>query len=464
MKKVAIIGCGFSGTLTAIQLIKNTTLPFELILIDKRESFNKGIAYNPNSKIQLLNVIASRMSAFQDNPLHFLKWASAKDEFSGIPEDVLANTFLPRYIYGQYLMEIWEEAIQSSSAGQLQITVKDARVIDMEVLNNQVNLMLDNNEKLTVQWCVIASGNHIPRNSGILSDQFSNSMHYIRNPWGSLAATDPDPKVPVLILGNGLTMADTVLSLVENGFKSKIYTISPHGYKILPHAHHDVGYSSIVEELQGKPTLLEIVRIVNKHIRKARKLGFSPEPVVDAIRPLTQQLWINLSSAEKKLFMSRLRHLWDTVRHRIPLQVHKKLLEMNKHGKLEQYSGKLLNITEANGLVNVLFYDSKQKRETGLMVSKVINCTGPDTDQMKVDKNFLKSCLLNRTIVQDDLKLGILADPVTFEVYDGFYHKHQNLLAIGSLLKGVLWESTAVNELRQQAVTIAQGLICKMRE
>ena len=462
--KVAIIGCGFSGTMTAVHLIKNAALPFELILIDKRESFNKGIAYHPNSKIQLLNVIASRMSAFQDKPAHFLNWVAVQDEFSSVPGDVLANTFLPRYLYGQYLTEIWEEAVRSSNARQIQITIKDAMVIDMEVDDHQINLMLDNDEKLNVQYCVIASGNLIPRNPSIQNDHFFNSSHYFRNPWGANAAKNPDPKTPVLILGNGLTMADTVLSMVENGFKSKIYTISPHGYNILPHKHHDVGYSSIAEELQGRPTLVEIVRIVNKHIRIARKQGYSPEPVIDAIRPLTQKLWSNLSSAEKKMFMSRMRHLWDNVRHRIPLQVHDKLRQMTKHGKLQQFAGKLLGVTEVNGLVNVLFYDYAQQRETGIMVSTVINCTGPETDLMKVENSFLKNCLLNGTIVQDELKLGILADPLTFEIYDELHQKQKKIHAIGSLLKGVLWESTAVNELRQQAELISKELIYKMQE
>ncbi|MEI8049756.1 MAG: hypothetical protein WCI92_20460, partial [Bacteroidota bacterium] len=114
----------------------------------------------------------------------------------------------------------------------------------------------------------------------------------------------------------------------------------------------------------------------------------------------------------------RLRCLWEPVRHRIPLQVHEKIKQLVKHGKLQLHSGKLLRIKEDKSLINVLFFDKVQRRETGIMVSTVINCTGPETDLLKLEKSFLKNCLVNGSMVQDELRLGILADPHTFEIYN----------------------------------------------
>ncbi len=462
MRKLAIIGCGFSGTMTAVQLIKNASQPFELIMIGDRETFNTGIAYNPYSKKQLLNVVTSRMSAFQDNPDDFLNWVSELDEFSGTDKGILANAFLPRYLYGQYLRDIWKKAVQSSEAQKVKITIIHAAVLDVDVSGDEVTLVLDNDEKVKAQYCVIATGNQLPGNIDIKDKHFFSSANYYRNPWDVSAVSNHDPTAPVLILGNGLTMADTVLGLVENGFGNKIYTLSPHGYSILPHKHPGIGYAAIKEELQGKRSLYDIVRIVSKHIRVARKLGFTAEPIIDAIRPLTQKLWQNLTDQEKRIFLSRLKHLWDPVRHRIPMHIHDKLGQLTEKGKLDQYAGKVLEITENERNIRVRFFDIKQKVETEMLVSAVINCTGPVTDLVKAESSFLKECLIKGIIRQDDLKLGIMADPSTFEVFNGVNEPQKNILVIGSLLKGVLWESTAVKELREQSETVARQLVNKM--
>jgi uncharacterized NAD(P)/FAD-binding protein YdhS len=257
-------------------------------------------------------------------------------------------------------------------------------------------------------------------------------------------------------------MADTVLGLVENGFGNKIYTLSPHGYSILPHKHIGIPYAAIKEELQGKRSLYDIVRIVSKHIRLARKLGFTAEPIIDAIRPMTQKLWQNLTDREKRIFLSRLRHLWDSVRHRIPMHIHENLRQLTEKGKLDQYAGKVVEITENGRNIKVRFFDIKQKVEKEMLVSAVINCTGPVTDLMKAQSSFLKECLIKGILKQDDLKLGIKADPLTFEVCNGVNEPQKNILVIGSLLKGVLWESTAVKELREQSEMLAKQLVCKM--
>lgn len=93
-----------------------------------------------------------------------------------------------------------------------------------------------------------------------------------------------------------------------------------------------------------------------------------------------------------------------------------------------------------------------------LNVSRVFNCTGPETDSMKIDKSFFKNCLLKGILKQDKLKLGITTDANSFQVINSDSKPHNNLFTSGSNLKGELWESTAVNELRTQAENLADKL------
>src|SRR4051812_38044536 len=107
MRSVGIIGGGFSGTMTAIHLLRNATEPVKVFVYDKKHFFNKGIAYNPYSSVHLLNVPSAKMSAFANEPDHFLKWLVKHDEYSQIDKEVLAKSFMPRFVYGNYLEDVW---------------------------------------------------------------------------------------------------------------------------------------------------------------------------------------------------------------------------------------------------------------------------------------------------------------------------------------------------------------------
>ncbi len=72
---IAIIGAGFSGTLLAVNLLNQTDA--RVILIERLpERVGRGVAYSTKESNHLLNVRASNMSAFPDDPDHFVTWLS----------------------------------------------------------------------------------------------------------------------------------------------------------------------------------------------------------------------------------------------------------------------------------------------------------------------------------------------------------------------------------------------------
>jgi uncharacterized NAD(P)/FAD-binding protein YdhS len=459
MNKTGIIGGGFSGTMTAVHVIKNVTEPVEITIINEQETFNKGIAFNPYSKGLLLNVSAAKMSAFSSHPDHFLDWVMNQKGFGNKDKNIVANSFLPRYLYGQYLSEIWNETISKMDSSKVKINVIDDFVIDLDIKEEKIYLTLSNGDRITLDKCLIASGNNLPGNPKIMNPAFYGSKRYFQNPWNINCVKDADQAQPILIIGNGLTMVDTVLGLLEQGFENKIYSISPNGFNILPHRHSGTKYSNFIDELSDTATLYDITKLFNKHIKLIREFGLSAEPIIDSLRPYTQKIWQRLTTAEKRLFMSRLRHLWGVARHRIPLHIHDKIQQLRIDDKLTIIAGKLIDIREKENTVNVKFYNKKHHRNEELNVSRIINCTGPETNLEILKDGFLRNCLINGIVSQDELKLGINADINTFQLIDGNGKKHSNLFTIGSNLRGILWESTAVNELRTQAEQIAKSLL-----
>lgn len=71
---IAIVGAGFSGTLLACQLLKQTQRPLRLLLIERSGRFGAGVAYGSEDPEHLLNVSAGAMSAWPEDPSHLLRW------------------------------------------------------------------------------------------------------------------------------------------------------------------------------------------------------------------------------------------------------------------------------------------------------------------------------------------------------------------------------------------------------
>lgn len=455
MDKIGIIGGGFTGTMTAVQLINKLSSPCEIVLIGEKGSINTGTAYNPYSGNHLLNVVAGSMSAFPNKPGHFLDWVMARPGFKLSDKALIANSFLPRQLYGEYLKEIWKTALGAAASKKVRITIMEAVVTDLEINENGILLRLTNTDELQVSQCVVATGNQLPGNPTIKNRAFFQNKNYHQNPWKSASVKGTSNKLPVLLVGNGLTMVDTVLGLLEERFHEKIISISPNGFNILPHRNHGMVYTKLIDELPKATSLLELVSLTNKHIKSLRSHGISAEAAIDSLRPHTQRIWRKLSENERKLFMSRLRHLWGVARHRLPLLVYDKIQKLRLEGKLEIISGKIFDFNETDDHITVEYFDKKEKLVKQTIVSRIINCTGPQTDILKLEDGFLKKGLLKGILVQDSLKLGIKTNPETFEIMDANGKAHSNLYTLGPNLKGELWESTAVRELREQAERLA---------
>ncbi|MEI7663777.1 MAG: hypothetical protein WCK34_16340, partial [Bacteroidota bacterium] len=128
-------------------------------------------------------------------------------------------------------------------------------------------------------------------------------------------------------------------------------------------------------------------------------------------------------------------------------------------GKLHVIAGTIVDITETDQSLTVEYLEKKNGIVSKTEADRVINCTGPETDLMKSGSLLLKSCLIKGIITQDRLRLGIRTDIKTYKVIDENDCLQPRLFTLGSNLKGELWESTAVNELRKQASELAEKIL-----
>ncbi len=450
MKKITIIGGGASGSLLAANLLRhNKDETLTINLVEKKDRIGRGVAYSTTRDCHLLNVPASKMGAFPEDVEHFYKWLQEKN-YAYQP-----NEFVPRKIYGEYLREVVCSTIVNK-APNVQINIIDDEAVDIALDEQQAQTILKSGEILFSDQVVLAFGNFLPPDPTVENQAFAHSEKYFRNPWNSEFYEKIKADEDVLIVGTGLTMVDVVLNLHASGHRGKIYALSTRG--LLP-AVHQLGhvYPSFYDELQTQTRITDILKIVRRHIKKAEAEGGNWRGVIDSLRPHTQEIWRNLPDAEKRYFMQHLSRYWNAARHRMPPEAAQILAEMQSRGALEITKGRLRKIeANENGKFDVSY--TADGAENQLSIDAIINSIGSQSNFRKLDAPLLVNLLASGTINTDSLRLGLdaLPDGRTLNKIGSI---SQKIFTLGTALKGILWESTAMPEIRVQANRLALDLL-----
>jgi uncharacterized NAD(P)/FAD-binding protein YdhS len=458
-KCITIIGGGFSGTLTAVQLLRQSPFPIHVRIINAGYPVAKGVAYSAESNLHLLNVRAGRMSAFPQQPLHFVRWLEKQpgsEEFC-TGDESLVKAFIPRRIYGQYLEDLLEHTRENLPAGCSLEIINDEATAVVPAENNTYHIKLKNGGAFLTRKLVLALGNFVPGAVAGVSEAVMGSQFYMGNPWQSSGLDALDPEKPVLLIGTGLTMVDVVLSLLEQQFRGKIYAVSSKGYLPMVHPQSNP-YPDISQELQPPFQLTSLYATIKKHIRKAEAMGSSCEAFIDSIRPLTQQIWQGLSLPDKEKFIRHLSSLWGVFRHRISPQIGGRIQAALDSGQFEVVAGRLQSTEIKADQLEVTVKERGTGKPAKFLVQRLVNCTGPQCNYPKIESELVKNLLETRLITSDELRLGIKAEP------DGRVLQENDkpsgaVFTIGPALRGALWESTAVPEISEQAAHLAQTIL-----
>ncbi len=446
MKTIIIIGGGLSGILSAIQLLDRSKDVFVKIINTKHPTA-LGVAYNTNDPEHLLNVTAGKMSLYPLLPDHFTDWLIAND----YPAENISETFQPRMVYGKYISEVFNSYISNK-----QLEIIDSLAIDIIKQTNQYAVLLSSGRNIIAEKIILALGNFLPSSPKSNSDDFFKSNNYFQDPWNPAYSKNISAERSILLIGTGLTMIDCLLTLKKAGFKGHFFVVSPRGYTPAPHGKIEK-YPDFYDEISGQ-SLLGIFQTVRMHLKKAESKNISWRGVVDSLRPHVQKIWINFSEKEKQQFISHIRHIWGIARHRVPVSIYDEIIKLQEEGRLEIIGGRISDIHEKENVIRVFIRLRKNSTLRELTVGRVINCTGPQTNYRELKDELVVNLLKKKMILSDNLNMGIKTK-ISGQV---LYYDHQesnDIFALGSLLRGVLWETTAVPEIRTQAAFIAKQII-----
>ncbi|MGF7150645.1 putative NAD(P)/FAD-binding protein YdhS [Sphingomonas zeicaulis] len=436
IRNVTIVGAGFAGTLQAINLLRHDGP--RATLIERSSVPGTGLAYGAAHPGHVLNVRAANMSAFPDDPGHFVRWLEA----NGRPD--AGSAFVERVTYGVYLRGLLDEACRR--AGD-RLTVVRGEVVDVANDDGAVVTLADGT-RLHSDAAVLAVGNLPPHDPPGL-DAATLSDRYRRDPWSGVSDGLGTDDV-VLLIGTGLTMIDVALMLEARGFAGRIVALSRRG--LLPRRHE--GHLAPQDRINERPVTTASALLASVRERAAA-IGW--RHAVDELRPFTQAMWGSASVAERSRFLRHLRPWWDVHRHRLAPSVAERLAAMQARGFLTVVAGKTIAFAEQAEGIALDWRPRGSDRPERLVAQRAINCTGPLGDLHRTTEPLLQRLVARGTIRADIARLGIDVDGVarTIAADDA---SNDWLYALGPMTRGAFWEIVAVPDIRTQTWSLARRL------
>jgi len=182
MTHIGIIGGGFSGTATAVNLCRLCRGPLKITLVNRGFPLGRGIAYGTRNGNHLLNVAARNMSALADQPSHFVEWLQTRSEYRDEPLPRLREKFVPRRIYGDYLHGLLFSHTGSAAEKGIMVESVAAEAMDVVPSAGGAQIALSNGQTLDVTRVILATGNPAPSDLNIKGFDPAHPRCFA-NPW-----------------------------------------------------------------------------------------------------------------------------------------------------------------------------------------------------------------------------------------------------------------------------------------
>src|SRR5581483_646134 len=115
-------------------------------------------------------------------------------------------------LFGAYMQQCLADAVWRGERGD-RLTIVSDTVVGIARTDGGLTLRLAMGRALAADTAVLAIGNFPPK---------ASKGPVFGDPWDERATADLDPQAGVLILGTGLTMVDTVVSLLDRGHRGPI--------------------------------------------------------------------------------------------------------------------------------------------------------------------------------------------------------------------------------------------------
>ena len=412
--QVAIIGGGYTGALLAMALAHKA----DVTIIDPNQEPGRGVAYAKSDSHLLINVPASRMRPFPDQPNDFADWAAAHDH----PE-----AFPPRELFGRYIATRLGEHTHTHLRARAHAITRD---------NNRLAITTDTTI-IKADAIILALGNPPPR----------PLMTLLR-----LAIDDTEPgsdvpkQAPLLIVGTGLTMADVVAGLIARGHTGPITAVSRRG--LLPHIAGQPPPARPGIFATPPRTAVALFREVRHEAALAEREVGDWRRTIDEFRFALPAIWQTMPDAERDRLERHAGAAWNIHRYRMPPAVHHTVHAAIGTGQLTILAGRLMSFDNGHATIA-----TRQGPVVRPAIS-AINCTGPDYAFRSQPNRLLNSLFSAGLAVRGARDNGLLLDEEDRVIGNA----PAAIYAAGPTARARYGELTAASEIGHQTIRVAAAI------
>lgn len=460
MQRLIVIGGGAAGSAVVGEFLRRGQPgEFELTWLVGRQAPGRGVAYSTMAEHHLLNVRAANMGLFADDAGAFMAHAQAQ----GWP--VKGLDFVPRAWYGDYVETVLAREMASARERGLALRVLsvDATSVRGRDATGYV-VGTAEGEAFDADGVVLAVGALPSTPLAEVSEVARASHAYTADPWHwPLPRKAPER---VVVLGTGLTAVDALQTAARQWPNAQLTAISRHGR--LPRSHnHAPGQpyehqASLVEALRADPRVTQWLREIRAAMEDE---DVEWRSVIDGLRPETQNLWRLLDTRERARFLRHLRWMWESARHRLPLQTTNELARLRTQGRLKILAAHIRSIDTHAGerdQLEVRVQPRGAESVRSFAADLVIQATGFNLSVNATDHPLIHQMVSEGVAHPDELDLGFATD-AEGRLLGADGKPMHGLRCLGTLLRGSIWECSGLPEIRALAKAVARDLPGELR-
>ncbi|OLP61824.1 hypothetical protein BJF93_19230 [Xaviernesmea oryzae] len=435
LPRIAIVGRGFTGIITAIALLRRFRPAFHLVLYDPHPKIHGGESVGPGGSV--LNSRVRDLSIDPEDRADFKAWLDEQDRTrreagedageGGTTIDPAPgasdHAFVSRELFSAYVYQRFSEALRQRPDAIVQIRPEAVLGVARDP---QGGLWLSGeSETVHVGALFLATG------------------YGLAPPLQAEAGAARAERA--IVIGGGIHAVDRALKLLAAGEADHVTLISASGF--LPRAHRRDAVGRIVPDRPLPTTLSGAFRFLREAAEKAEAEGSGWQGIMNDFRLRAGALWQGLSAEERRRFKRHVKPIYDSHRNRLPPEHDQRLRAALTQGAVTVKKARVERVARNGVLLSV---------SGGLEVlqaDRVIDCRIRLTD---AEAPLFRALLSNGLVRRDELELGILVDPAGRAVdgASGF----QGVFAMGPLGLGTLPDIDLVPEIVAQAYAAAASL------
>ncbi|WP_329399715.1 FAD/NAD(P)-binding protein [Streptomyces melanogenes] len=483
MPSIGVIGCGTVGaTLVAALAARAEEFdgPGELVLVDRPEGRWRGRAYQRDTEAVLANGPMIGMSLYLNDPEHGVRWAEAKG-LAVHPDERGVHRFLSRPVYGDYLEDGVEEALEKLRAAGWRVRSVEETATGVERDGEGV-LIRHASGDVRVDHAVLCVGGRAD------SDAYGlrGTPGYIDDPYplrDALAEVPEDAEIAVI--GSGMIATDVLMALRAFGHQGRVTLASRSG--LLPSVRRkaapvrpSVLTAERLAELPRPLWLADIAALAREEVEAAggdfaaiTADLLDPAPAEERLRrqlddsladdigtqllqravvDIGQDLWLALHESDKEQVLRTLHsRLWSFASP-IPRSTAVKLVELCDEKRLRVRGG--IETVERDGDGFLVRYEDGEADRADLVINAVTSVYRPEPPSA----GGLLGLARTSGVLADHAHGGLRIDEATGRALTASGQTDDHLFVLGELTRGAYYFVSAVASFTRRADEIAASL------